>query len=339
MDQKESPRIGLMLPGKKGEVTAETSRVKELFKDLYEIGINAELILFNNEDIELIEQECKDFDLIQVWVNPIHDGSDRSHLDEMLTRLSQQHIKIATHPQVILKLGTKDILYTSQNMDWGCETIIYRSFEEFKIRFQESITTGIRVLKQYRGNGGQGVWKVQKDRNTQDFLLLHAIRGSNIQRISEEEFFSIMEPYFIKDGHLIDQQFQTRIQEGMIRVYMSLNKVIGFGHQFVTALIDPPGDEPLVAPPRLYYGNDKKEFQALRNLLENKWIAELQELLDIETSDLPLLWDTDFLLGPKNSQGDDTYVLCEINVSSVYPYPEVANSIIIDNMLDLMGRK
>ena len=35
---------------------------------------------------------------------------------------------------------------------------------------------------------------------------------------------------------------------------------------------------------------------------------------------------TDFLLGPKDSNGKDTYVLCEINVSSVSPFPESALS-------------
>ena len=35
----------------------------------------------------------------------------------------------------------------------------------------------------------------------------------------------------------------------------------------------------------------------------------------------PVLWDVDFLYGPKDNQGADTFVLCEINVSSVYPFP------------------
>ena len=32
----------------------------------------------------------------------------------------------------------------------------------------------------------------------------------------------------------------------------------------------------------------------------------------------------DFLYGPKDAAGADTYVLCEINVSSVYPFPDEA---------------
>ena len=45
----------------------------------------------------------------------------------------------------------------------------------------------------------------------------------------------------------------------------------------------------------------------------------MQQELDISTSELPLLWDTDFLLRLKGNNGNDAYVLGEINVSSVYP--------------------
>jgi hypothetical protein len=39
---------------------------------------------------------------------------------------------------------------------------------------------------------------------------------------------------------------------------------------------------------------------------------------------LPIIWDADFLYGPRDAAGQDTYVLCEINVSSVFPFPEQA---------------
>jgi hypothetical protein len=31
-------------------------------------------------------------------------------------------------------------------------------------------------------------------------------------------------------------------------------------------------------------------------------------------------------MGPRTASGEDTYVLCEINVSSVFPFPEQAPS-------------
>uniref|UniRef100_UPI002020A138 Cj0069 family protein n=2 Tax=Pseudomonadota TaxID=1224 RepID=UPI002020A138 len=45
---------------------------------------------------------------------------------------------------------------------------------------------------------------------------------------------------------------------------------------------------------------------------------------DLGPNDLPVIWDADFLLGPKDAAGQDTYVLCEINASSVFPMPDEA---------------
>ena len=102
--------------------------------------------------------------------------------------------------------------------------------------------------------------------------------------------------------------------------------MVGFGHQFVTALMPPPPGEnaPPAAPPRLYYGPSKPEFQRLKQLLETTWVAELRRILDLDHRSLPMIWDADFLLGPKTATGEETYVLCEINVSSVFPVPDEA---------------
>jgi hypothetical protein len=67
---------------------------------------------------------------------------------------------------------------------------------------------------------------------------------------------------------------------------------------------------------------DAPAFQALRAQMENEWTPQMMRVLDIDTSALPVLWDADFLYGPRTASGDDTYVLCEINVSSVIPFPE-----------------
>jgi hypothetical protein len=66
------------------------------------------------------------------------------------------------------------------------------------------------------------------------------------------------------------------------------------------------------------------EFQPLKGHLEQEWVPAMQRRLDIDTAQLPILWDCDFLLGPKRESGEDTYVLCEINVSSVSPFPDSA---------------
>lgn len=136
---------------------------------------------------------------------------------------------------------------------------------------------------------------------------------------------------------MIDQAYQARLPEGMIRCYLVHDKVAGFGHQAINALCPaPPGAPPDAAPqpsPRLYHPPSMPEFQSLKRQLEEKWVPAMQQLLDIGTAKLPVLWDCDFLLGPRSASGADTYVLCEINVSSVSPFPDSAVSLIAEATL------
>jgi hypothetical protein len=112
----------------------------------------------------------------------------------------------------------------------------------------------------------------------------------------------------------------------MIRCYMSGSKVAGFGHQLIKALIPPPPDgpdSPEAQPgPRIMHGPDAPPFQALRRSMEDEWIPQLMDTLDIDEASLPVIWDADVLCGPRGAAGADTYVLCEINVSSCFAIPD-----------------
>jgi hypothetical protein len=69
-------------------------------------------------------------------------------------------------------------------------------------------------------------------------------------------------------------------------------------------------------------------FQALRTKMESEWTQRMMHLLTSIHGSLPIIWDADFLYGPHDLSGEDTYVLCEINASSVFPFPEQAPSVI-----------
>jgi hypothetical protein len=72
------------------------------------------------------------------------------------------------------------------------------------------------------------------------------------------------------------------------------------------------------------HGPDTAPFQALRRLMENEWTPQLIETLGIDEASLPVIWDADFLYGPRDAAGADTYVLCEINASSCFAIPDEA---------------
>ena len=141
-------------------------------------------------------------------------------------------------------------------------------------------------------------------------------------------FMTRCEAYLTPDGCIVDQPFQPRLPDGMIRCYMGADKVVGFGHQFIKALIPPPPegpDSPAAQPgPRIMHGADAEPFQALRAKMEAEWTPQMMEVLRIDAPSLPIIWDADFLYGPRTASGEDSYVLCEINVSSVFAIPDQA---------------
>jgi len=72
------------------------------------------------------------------------------------------------------------------------------------------------------------------------------------------------------------------------------------------------------------FGPDEPTLGQLRKAFEGEWLPGLQRVTGVETPSLPVLWDADFVLGPRDDTGADTYVLTEINVSAVAPFPEHA---------------
>jgi hypothetical protein len=109
---------------------------------------------------------------------------------------------------------------------------------------------------------------------------------------------------------------------------MGTDKVVGFGHQLIKALLPPPPEgasSPEAQPgPRIMHPASAPDFQALREKMENDWTPQMMQLLGINRDSLPIIWDADFLYGPRDAAGQDTFVLCEINVSSVFPIPDQA---------------
>jgi hypothetical protein len=156
----------------------------------------------------------------------------------------------------------------------------------------------------------------------------NAERGASEVRIPLEDFCQRCDAYFAADGGVLDQEYQSRLPEGMVRCYLVHGRVEGFGLQAINALHPaPPGAPPEAAPPpstRLYYPPTLPQCQTLKRELEEQWVPAMQRLLGIGDDSLPVLWDCDFLLGPKRASGADSYVLCEINASSVSPFPEPA---------------
>jgi hypothetical protein len=317
----------------RGEATARNNRLNQVFEALAALGIRAEPAVYADEMADEVRQQLLRCDGVLVWVDPISDGQNRNMLDALLRDVASSGVWVSAHPDVILKMGVKEVLYRTKHLGWGTDTHLYRGAQAFRQEFPLRLrTAGPRVLKQNRGNGGQGVWKVElisaPIAAAATVRILHARRGSVPEAMPFDQFMAQCEAYFADEGCIVDQPFQARLPDGMIRCYMGADKVVGFGHQFIKALIPPPPEGPdsqAAQPgPRIMHPASAQQFRELRTKMESEWTPRMMRLLGIDVGSLPMIWDADFLFGPRDASGRDSYVLCEINVSSVFPFPEQA---------------
>ena len=330
-------RIGLMWrgdPSAPPPSPAET-RFERIFDAFAARGAVAEPVIYAEEVAEAVRERLMQMDGVLVWVDPIVRCRARGALDEMLRELARQGVFVSAHPDVIEKMGAKDVLYRTREMRWGTDTRLYRDSDDLRSQLPPLLRAGsARVLKQNRGSGGNGVWKVELIHDEAPFdqaivRVQHAQRGATIEDVRFADLVARCQEYFEAfggTGCIIDQPYAERLDEGMIRCYLVHDRVAGFGQHFVTALLPPaPGEQaPPGPPPRVYYGSEKPEFQPIKGLMEGGWVAQMQRLVGVDTESLPVVWDADFLLGPRDSAGNDTYILCEVNVSGVFPIPEEA---------------
>ena len=300
--------------------SANTGRFAAVFAALADQGVDAEPVVYEDNVRDAVRTQLAAVDGVLVWVNPIHEGRNRAYLDTLLRDVSVRGVWVSAHPDVILKMGTKEVLHRTRMLGWGCDTALYRTAAAMRAELPARLAIGPRVIKRNRGNGGQGVWKVESLPIRSMIRVLDATKEAS-EELELDEFLDRCVEYF-EDGCVIDQPFQARLIEGMVRCYMAGDRCAGFGHQKVKALVDTAARAE--AGPRRYTSNADPRFQQLRRLMEDEWTPQLTSLLDIPRRDLPMIWDADFILGPAGADGTDRYVLGEINVSSVFPIPDEA---------------
>jgi hypothetical protein len=141
--------------------TPQNNRFRRVFEEVAALGIHAEPAVYDETFADDVREQLLSADGVLVWVDPIHQGKTRAALDPLLREVAASGPWVSAHPDVILGMGVKEVLYRTRHLGWGTDTHLYRTVAdlaaEFPLRLRSS---GPRVLKQNRGNGGQGVWKV-----------------------------------------------------------------------------------------------------------------------------------------------------------------------------------
>lgn len=321
MSGRGGPRVALLYPGDRAardRSDPAASRFAALFEALAAAGVRAEPAVWHEDFAEEVRAQLLGVQLVQVWCNPIEDGRRRDRLDALLREVAGTGVVVSAHPDAIQRLGTKDVLYATRDLPFGSDVRRIDSLAQLAAELPQRLRQGARVLKQHRGHSGIGVWRVAPG-DGGGLQVLQARRGSVTQTMDWAGLQATLAPYFEPDagGHMIDQAWQPRLADGMLRAYLVADRVTGFGVQAVNAL-HPQQPTP---GPRLYHGPDLPQAQALKRQLESGWVGQLCERVGLARERLPLLWDCDFMFGEPQADGTPGHVLCEINVSSVSPFP------------------
>jgi hypothetical protein len=140
----------------RGEATAQNNRLNRVFEALTALGIRAEPAIYADDMADDVREQLLKLDGVLVWVDPISNGQNRTQLDTMLRDVASRGVWVSAHPDVILKMGVKEVLYRTKHLGWGTDTHLYRTARAFNEQFPQRLqSAGPRVLKQNRGNAGQ----------------------------------------------------------------------------------------------------------------------------------------------------------------------------------------
>ena len=341
-------RIGILWRGDAAARSASpiaTGRLQPVFDELATRGIAPIPIVFDDDVAGGVGSQLRTLDGVLVWVDPIMGKTDRTVLDTMLRDVAAEGVWVSAHPDLIMKMGTKEILVLTRDLECGSDTYAYRTFTEYRSQFPARVASGPRVVKRQRGNGGIGVWKVMlaADSVSGDEVQVEVQdahpRGIDVERIPLTEFMRRCEAYFDGAGCVIDQPFQPRIADGMVRCYLVRDRVTGFAqqeadpaHEKSDRIFGLPAKKTMIEA-------EAPQFAPLKARMESEWLPAIRELAGVDTDALPMLWDADFLLGPRDTAGNDTYVLCEINVSCITPFPDAAPAMIADAVAARLGAR
>mmetsp|Transcript_10563 Transcript_10563/g.64944 ORF Transcript_10563/g.64944 Transcript_10563/m.64944 type:complete len:471 (-) Transcript_10563:870-2282(-) len=291
---------------------------------LIDMGWCSYPIFYNDEEAAQVEIDLLAADGVIVRVNPaVYEGVTQSLLDEMLARLAEKGVCTMSHPETMKKMGSKMAIVKVNDLPFGMkDTFAYRDFHAWSTNFKETIATGPRVIKQNRGSQGEGIWVCNikgvafdglPDEGT--MLELQEAKDNHKEEMSLGDFTQFCRQYLEgEDGLIVDQRFLPRIVEGEIRVNMIYDQAIEIVHKKCVE----GGISSTLASGANYvrYSPSDLRFAPLVALLNNN-LWKIMPALDLADVPLPLIWSVDFILGPKNADGTDSFFIGEINCSCV----------------------
>jgi hypothetical protein len=347
---------------------ALSARLEPMAAALGIAGLTVEPVAYGDMWADAVTRRLVEVAGVLVWADPISDAGDRRRLDQVLREVAAAGVWLGSHPDVIDRIGTKEVLVTTRDLGWGSDSHLYRTREELRREFPRRLAAdGVRVLKASRGNGGRTVWKVQLPHGSgsarelpahEPVRVQHArVRDGSATMMPMAELLALVGEVFDAwdgTGRLVDQEFVAGITRGIVRCYLVGGRVVGFARQYPDGALPRGALDTLPAPgstpdgvmglpsAKTMYPAEEPALAELRESLETDWVPSMLSRLGLELDRLPALWDADLLLaGPAERKGDvpPRFVLCEINASSVIPFPPETSAEVAAHVSEALRRR
>src|SRR4051812_40032594 len=107
-------KVALLWRGERDAGGARNIRLEPVLEALAVRGIQAEAAVYSDDAVDDVRSQLLALDGVLVWVDPISEGRNRTKLDALLRDISTRGVWVSTHPDVILKMGVKEVLYRTR---------------------------------------------------------------------------------------------------------------------------------------------------------------------------------------------------------------------------------
>ena len=156
MNTPRKPRVALLYPGDRAarlRSDPNESRFATLFEAFAAAGVAAEPAIYHDDFSDEVAAQLRDVDGVLVWSNPVESDRRRDRLDAMLREAGRCGVFVSSHPDVILRLGTKDVLLDVRNLPFGSERRHHASTVFPEIERVKAATTGAQSPRRQRHAG------------------------------------------------------------------------------------------------------------------------------------------------------------------------------------------
>src|SRR6185437_12542617 len=125
MDERYSPlqhTVAILSRGDaaaRRDSTPQNSRFAGVFEALATAGIDARPAIYDESFADELRDQLLTVDGVLVWVDPIHQGKTRAELDLLLREVAKRGPWVSAHPDTIMKMGVKEVLYRTRHLGWA----------------------------------------------------------------------------------------------------------------------------------------------------------------------------------------------------------------------------